>query len=228
MDPVLLVDGRAAIPFDARDEEHDEDASAWGKKFHIVLYRSKLPPRQHLYVGAYGPWRLLAGAGILTLEDLLELNWADIQNIRGIGLHSRGDIQESFAARSLRLPRHPQPPLPEQHTVTKEEQALPIEDLGLAASTVGTLQAGGVGNFGDLVDMTRADLLRIPGVGPVMAREIVAVLKEQGLALTLYFDFVKPDAPVTGGFAHDSGVGGGGTACRRNYRWRKGRRNWGT
>ena len=141
---------------------------------------------------------LLAGAGIFTLEDLIHRSWADLDSIRGLGSFTLQDIRGALAFQRLTLSLHPERPLPEQHAATEEERELPIEAIGLSASTISAIRAGGVATVGDLVDMTRADLRRIPGVGKVMVREIVAVLKEQGLALTLYFDFVKPDAPVPG------------------------------
>ncbi len=166
-----------------------------GKVVQIRDHRSKI--REQLGLSTRLANRL-ADAGIFTLGDLLHRSWADLDNIRGLGSYARRDIRGALAAQGLWLPRHTDRPVPEQHTATNDERALDIAVLGLAAQTVRTLQAGEVNTVGDLVDLNRADLLRIPGVGPVMVREIKAGLRERGLDLTRYYGFMKPDAPVAG------------------------------
>lgn len=54
----------------------------------------------------------------------------------------------------------------------------PINELDLAPATIAALQAVGYNTFLDIIDLERADLLRIPGIGSEEADEVIRVIDD--------------------------------------------------
>src|SRR5690554_3613422 len=54
----------------------------------------------------------------------------------------------------------------------------PLRELSLPPATVAALEAAGYNTFLDIIDLEREDLLRIPGIGPEEADEIVRIIDE--------------------------------------------------
>ncbi len=83
-------------------------------------------------------------------------------------------------------------PLPEEGDV---EADVPLNEIeGLETATVAVLAEAGYRTLNDILDLDRDDLLRLPGIAPVEADRIMAIIDE----LTMEED-VDGDAPAGGG-----------------------------
>lgn len=54
----------------------------------------------------------------------------------------------------------------------------PLRELELSAATVAALEAAGYNTFLDIIDLEREDLLRVPGLGPNEADEVLRIIDE--------------------------------------------------
>jgi N utilization substance protein A len=83
-------------------------------------------------------------------------------------------------------------PLPEEG---EEDADVPLNEIeGLETSTVAVLAEAGYHTLNDILDLDRDDLLRLPGIAPVEADRIMAIIDE----LTMEED-ADGGSSVTGG-----------------------------
>jgi transcription termination/antitermination protein NusA len=59
-----------------------------------------------------------------------------------------------------------------------ESTDFPLRELELAPATLAALEAAGYTTFFDVIDLEREDLLRVPGVGPAEADQILGIIEE--------------------------------------------------
>ncbi|HEX6940154.1 MAG TPA: transcription termination factor NusA [Longimicrobiales bacterium] len=59
-----------------------------------------------------------------------------------------------------------------------ETADFPLRELDLPAATVAALEAAGYNTFLDIIDLEREDLLRVPGIGPDEADQLIRIIDE--------------------------------------------------
>jgi DNA-directed RNA polymerase alpha subunit len=124
---------------------------------------------------------LLHKGGVRTLDDLLALSWVEVRAIRGLGMYLERELFHALRAEGLHLRDQPGQVPPRE--VEPDNLVAAIADLDLDERTVALLEAGGVVTVGDLLDLRRSDLLRIPGVGDATYSQIKAAIQARGWVL---------------------------------------------
>ena len=128
----------------------------------------------------------LIANGIGSIDELLTCSQAELWRVPGIGHNAAREVDAALGAHGLFLPARGKPPLHPKHRASDQERSEPAAALGLPERMLAKLAAGGVETIGDLVDRTRADLLRFEGIGDSTVSTIRSKLARRGLALEVY------------------------------------------
>ncbi len=159
-------------------------AVCWSPR-RACIARSRPTRLDELAISARTRNRLIA-SGIGSIDELLACSAAELWRVPGIGHIAVREVDAALGAHGLFLPSHGKPPLHPKHRASDQERSEPVAALGLPDRMLAKLAAGGVESVGDLVDRTRADLLRIKGIGDSTVSTIQSKLARRGLALEVY------------------------------------------
>lgn len=128
----------------------------------------------------------LTAAGITTVDQLLMRSHADLRRVSGLERICIAEIDGALASGGLYLPWKGLDPAIPRHEASEHERAQAVDTLRLPARLVADLAASGVTTVGHILDRTKADLLRIKGVGDRAVGVLSAQLADRGLELTIY------------------------------------------
>ncbi len=121
-------------------------------------------------------------ANILTVGELLSLSPKRLMQLPNFGITSLADV---VIALSTLVPNLPDSvPAASNATTNDSLLAMPIERLGLCHRAYTRLVRIGVRTVGELVRLSGADLLRLPGFGQLTLDRVRTALRSVGLCLS--------------------------------------------
>lgn len=165
----------------------------------IVLEKGRLSSGSYIHMPieelnlSVRSFNRLKKAGINIVDELVEKTEADMMNIRNLDRESIEEIQQRLADLGLSFKEISADHFPVAcgglSAIEPEPSDLKIEELDLSARTYNKLKRAGFNTVAEIIRLTEKELLTVPNMTPICAKEIIVKLSKMGLLLATEYDW---------------------------------------